>query len=187
MYIHRKNARRFKQTAFKLKGANVKLGQLASLQVHLLPPEYIEELRDMRDQVSPTEYPMIVGTIQSEYGLSPLEIFDDFDRVPLAAASMGQVHVAKLPTGEKVAVKMLHPGLERAVDVDLWVMRRLLGFLKLVDSDAQFVGQVLTTVRPAECGSTAIRNRRHIGAGSSRRAQPLPRSFRFGWPPAARH
>lgn|GEM_PF-3033898 len=129
--IHRVNARRFKKTAFKLKGANVKLGQLASLQVHLLPPEYIEEFRDMRDQVSPTEYPLIVGTIQTEFGLSPLEVFEEFDRVPLAAASMGQVHVARLPSGEKVAVKMLHPGLERAVDVDLWVMRRLLGVMSL--------------------------------------------------------
>ena len=129
--IHRRNARHFKETAFKLKGANVKIGQLASLQVHLLPKEYIEEFRSMRDQVPPTEYPLIAAMIQQEFGLSPLEVFAQFDKVPIAAASMGQVHVAELNSGEKVVVKVLHPGLEQSVAVDLWLMRKLIRALSL--------------------------------------------------------
>ncbi|MEW6777111.1 MAG: AarF/UbiB family protein [Bdellovibrionota bacterium] len=135
--IHRKNAIRFKETAFRLKGANVKTGQIASMQVHLLPKEYIEEFKVMRDRVPATEYSLIAGLIQSEFGVSPLELFADFDKVPIAAASMGQVHVAKLHSGEKVVVKILHPGLERSVAIDLWLTKLLIKaasfFLKKVD------------------------------------------------------
>lgn len=135
--LHRKYARRFKDVAFTLKGANIKIGQLASMQAHILPPEYIEEFQSMRDQVTATEFPMIASQIQSEFGMSPLELFEEFDRVPIAAASMGQVHVARLRSGEKVVVKVLHPGLERSVAIDLWLTRQTLSavakFIKKFD------------------------------------------------------
>ncbi|MFC1849541.1 AarF/UbiB family protein [candidate division CSSED10-310 bacterium] len=127
--IHRSHARRFKGVACQLKGANVKMAQLASLQAHLLPVEIIEELRTMRDQVTATEYPAIAGLIQSEFGLGPLDIFADFDKIPLATASMGQVHLARLVSGEKVVVKVLHPGLERSVNIDLWLIRKVFQIL----------------------------------------------------------
>jgi ubiquinone biosynthesis protein len=123
--LHRTNARRFRTTASRLKGANVKLGQMASMQAHLLPKEMIEELKSLRDAVGATEYPLIAGVIQSEFGLGPLEMFEEFDKVPVAAASMAQVHLAKLKTGERVAVKVLHPGLEQSVEIDLRLMRFL--------------------------------------------------------------
>jgi len=136
-HIHRQNARRFKHVACQLKGANVKLGQLASLQAQYLPAEVVDELRSMRDKVKATEYPLIAGMIAHEFGVGPLEVFAEFKKVPLAVASMGQVHEARLPGGEKVAVKVLHPGLERSVEIDLWLMRRLLGlvsrFVRKVD------------------------------------------------------
>jgi predicted unusual protein kinase regulating ubiquinone biosynthesis (AarF/ABC1/UbiB family) len=136
-HIHRQNALRFKRVACQLKGANVKLGQLASLQGHLLPAEVIDELRSMRDGVSATEYPLIAGMIAHEFGVGPLEVFAEFDKAPIAVASMGQVHLARLPSGEQVVVKVLHPGLERSVEIDLWLMRRLMGvvsrFVKKVD------------------------------------------------------
>lgn len=122
--IHRQNAVRFKKVAFKLKGANIKTGQIASMQAHILPPEFIEEFKEMRDSVTPTEYPLIAGMIQSEFGMGPLELFADFEKVPIASASMGQVHAARLHSGEKVVVKILHPGLERSVEIDLWLIRQ---------------------------------------------------------------
>jgi predicted unusual protein kinase regulating ubiquinone biosynthesis (AarF/ABC1/UbiB family) len=121
--LHRRNARRFKRTAFRLRGTNVKLGQLASMQSHVLPPEYIEEFREMRDRVAPTAYPMIASLVESELGGSPLAIFEEFEKVPIATASMGQVHMARLRTGEKVVVKVQHPGLERSVDIDMALLR----------------------------------------------------------------
>ncbi|MCB0218711.1 MAG: cyclic nucleotide-binding domain-containing protein [Chrysiogenetes bacterium] len=129
--IHRQNAIRFKKVAFKLKGANIKTGQIASMQAHILPPEFIEEFKEMRDNVTHTEYPLIAGMIQAEFGVGPLELFADFDKVPIAAASMGQVHTARLHSGEKVVVKVLHPGLERSVEIDLWLIRQFVRTLGL--------------------------------------------------------
>jgi len=127
--IHRRNALRFKETAFRLKGVNIKMGQIASMQAHILPKEFIEEFRAMRDAVTPTAYPLIASQIQGEFGVGPLDLFAEFDPVPIAAASMGQVHAARLPTGEKVVVKVLHPGLERSVEIDLGLQRLLISTL----------------------------------------------------------
>jgi ubiquinone biosynthesis protein len=135
--VHRRSARRFKETAARLKGANVKVGQIASMQQHVLPREYIEELRSLRDAVTATEYAMIASVIQAELGLGPFELFEEFDKVPIAAASMAQVHLAKLRTGERVVVKVQHPGLEQSVAIDLALMRLLFWvialFVKKVD------------------------------------------------------
>ncbi len=130
--LHRLNARRFKDTACRLKGANVKIGQLASMQAHLLPIEYVEELRTLRDAVLPTPYAEIAALVASELGGAPLEVFAEFDETPIAAASMAQVHAARLKTGEKVVVKVQHPGLERSVAIDLALMGLLLRALSLV-------------------------------------------------------
>jgi predicted unusual protein kinase regulating ubiquinone biosynthesis (AarF/ABC1/UbiB family) len=124
--IHRRYAHRFKQLATRLKGATVKIAQIASLQQALIPPEYIDEFKSLRDQVAPSEYPLVAGRIQAELGASPLEVFSEFSRAPLAAASMGQVHRARLPSGEDVVVKVLHPGVEQSVLIDLWITKSTL-------------------------------------------------------------
>jgi predicted unusual protein kinase regulating ubiquinone biosynthesis (AarF/ABC1/UbiB family) len=129
--LHRRNARRFKETACRLKGANVKIGQLASMQAHLLPPEYVEELRALRDAVEPTPFAAVAAIIAAELGGPPHEVFAEFDETPIAAASMAQVHAARLKTGEKVVVKVLHPGLERSVAIDLALMGLLLRAVSL--------------------------------------------------------
>jgi predicted unusual protein kinase regulating ubiquinone biosynthesis (AarF/ABC1/UbiB family) len=128
--LHRRNARRFVRTASKLKGANVKLGQFASMQAHVLPIEYIEELKALRDAVQPTNYGRIARLIEAELGQAPEALFAQIEPQPIAAASMAQVHVAKLKSGEKVVVKVLHPGLERSVAIDMALMRLLFRGLK---------------------------------------------------------
>lgn len=122
---HRKNARRFRATASHLKGANVKLGQMASMQAHLLPKEVIDELKGLRDDVGPTPFRYVDAEIAAELGKEPREIFAELDEKPVACASMAQVHVGTLTSGERVVVKVLHPGLERSVEIDLRLMRVL--------------------------------------------------------------
>ena len=129
--MHRGHARRYRELASTLKGAAVKMAQLASMQQALLPAEYLEEFKLLRDKVSPSAYPLIAGSIEAELGAGPLEVFAEFERAPLAAASMGQVHRAKLRTGEDVVVKVLHPGIERSVAIDLWLAKVVLGVLNM--------------------------------------------------------
>ncbi len=135
--VHRKNARRFRETAGRLKGANVKVGQILSMQAHVLPRETIEELRGLRDAVTATEYTKIARVIEQELGKPPKEIFAELDETPIAAASMAQVHLARLKSGEKVVVKVQHPGLERSVAIDLALLKVLFWligrFVKIID------------------------------------------------------
>jgi len=128
--VHRRNARRFKTTACRLKGANVKLGQIASMQAHLLPAVVIEELRSLRDAVTPTDSKQVLKLLERELGKPVGELFASFDETPIATASMGQVHAARLEDGRAVVVKVLHPGLERTVEIDLALMRVLLRALR---------------------------------------------------------
>lgn len=100
----------------------VKLGQLMSTRADLFPPEYIEEFKKLQDRVPPIPFSDVKGVIESELG-RPLEaIFEEFSSESIAAASVGQVHIAKLFTGEKVAVKVVRPGIEKKIREDIRLM-----------------------------------------------------------------
>ena len=87
----------------------VKLGQLLSTRPDILPPVFIEELERLQDKVSPISFEELSGVLTKELG--PLDkIFAEFNTQPLAAASIGQVHRARLLTGEEVIVKVQRPG-----------------------------------------------------------------------------
>ncbi|MEO7092471.1 MAG: AarF/UbiB family protein, partial [Polyangiales bacterium] len=159
--------------AFQLKGANVKIGQLASMQAHLLPKEYVEEFRAMRDSVTATDYPMIASLIQHELGVGPLDLFADFDKVPIAAASMGQVHVARLHSGEKVVVKVQHPGLERSVDIDLALMRLLCRVLRLFVSPKLDLLQIMKEAEEPLRLELDLQHEGHATETLARELEPL--------------
>lgn len=97
----------------------IKFGQILSTRSDLLPPAYIEELAKLRDSVPPVSAAAIRAEIERELGRPVVELFAEFDDVPLAAASIGQVHAAQLPSGEAVVVKVQKPGVAEQVDVDL--------------------------------------------------------------------
>ncbi|GAB4364115.1 MAG: AarF/UbiB family protein [Spirochaetales bacterium] len=103
----------------------IKLGQLLSNRPDLLPLELIEELEKLQSDVPPFPTEEAIRMIEQEYG-EPLQTrFLDFSQVPIAAASIAQVHTAVLPTGESVVVKIQRPGLEEIVRTDLEIMRTI--------------------------------------------------------------
>lgn len=103
----------------------IKLGQILSTRPDLLPAAYIEELEKLRDRVPAVDGEAIAGVIEQELGVRIGEVFAEFDREPLAAASIGQVHAATLLDGTRVAVKVRKPGVLEQVAVDLEILADL--------------------------------------------------------------
>jgi ubiquinone biosynthesis protein len=97
----------------------VKFGQLLSTRPDVVPPDIIAELRALQDDVRPFPFEQIERVIEEELGNSIERLFLEFDEQPIAAASIGQVHAAVLPTGRKVAVKVQRPGAPRQIEADL--------------------------------------------------------------------
>ncbi|MFG3439490.1 ABC1 kinase family protein [Nonomuraea sp. NPDC047897] len=103
----------------------VKLGQVLSTRRDLLPAEFVDELMLLQDRVAPAPWEQIEPVLTAELGGAAESVFAAFDRTPLAAASIAQVHVARLHTGEEVVVKIRRPGIDQVVDRDLDIVRRL--------------------------------------------------------------
>jgi ubiquinone biosynthesis protein len=97
----------------------VKFGQLLSMRPDVLPPDIIAELRGLQDDVRPFPFEQAEQVIEADLGLSLERLFLDFEPVPIAAASIGQVHQAVLPNGRRVAVKVQRPGAPRQIEADL--------------------------------------------------------------------
>jgi ubiquinone biosynthesis protein len=97
----------------------VKFGQLLSTRPDVVPPDIIAELRGLQDDVRPFPFEQAERVIVEELGNSIERLFLEFERVPVAAASIGQVHRAILPNGKRVAVKVQRPGAPRQIDADL--------------------------------------------------------------------
>ena len=88
----------------------------------ILPPDIIAELRGLQDDVRPFPYEEVERVIQEDLGLPIERLFLEFDREPMAAASIGQVHRAVLPNGHEVAVKVQRPGAPQQIEADLGLL-----------------------------------------------------------------
>lgn len=114
----------FCQALTELGPTFIKLGQIFSTRPDIFSPVYIEELEKLQDKVEPFSYAEVIEQLTEEIG-HPDEIFAEFNPEPLAAASIGQVHVGRLKSGEKVIVKIQRPRIERIVENDLEVLLEL--------------------------------------------------------------
>jgi predicted unusual protein kinase regulating ubiquinone biosynthesis (AarF/ABC1/UbiB family) len=120
--IHRRNARRMYRGFVRLRGVYIKLGQILSIMGTFLPREIVEELEGLQDDVPPTSYKKIAKTFRKSFGKSPEAVYKTFDREPIAAASLGQVHEATDVAGHRLAVKILYPNVATIIKVDLRVL-----------------------------------------------------------------
>ncbi len=103
--------------------AFVKLGQMLSSRPDIVPLPLIKELEKLQDTVPPFSYEEAEKIIEKELGQSIAEAFDSFNKKPVAAASMSQVHKAKLCDGTAVAVKVQRPGIDKTVEADIEILR----------------------------------------------------------------
>jgi predicted unusual protein kinase regulating ubiquinone biosynthesis (AarF/ABC1/UbiB family) len=126
---NRARAIRIRETALAMGGVLIKVGQFLSSRVDLLPKEYIEELALLQDEVPAAPFIGVREVVESEFGRPLHEVYAEFDPEPMAAASLGQVHRAALPTGEQVAVKVQRPGIRTIIEADLSALRYIVQWL----------------------------------------------------------
>ena len=116
---HQINGERIAETLGELKGAVMKVGQMASIATDILPKEMSDALGKLQREAPPMPYSVIESQIRSEFGASPESLFSRFDPEPFAAASIGQVHRARTDDGRDVIVKIQYPGVDESCDSDL--------------------------------------------------------------------
>lgn len=125
-----KNAKRLLAGMLKLRGVYIKLGQVLSIMGGFLPAAYTKELESLQDAVPPHRFDEIERVFVDSLQAQPEAFFDSIDPTPVAAASLGQVHVAYMPDGRKVAVKVLYPGIRGIVRTDLRVIKLMIRVYK---------------------------------------------------------
>jgi len=111
----------------------VKLGQVLATRVDLLPPEWIDELSKLQDEAPPLPFEQLRPQLEEDLGAAPEAVFLDFEPEALAAASLAQVHRARLPDGTPVILKIRRPGIRPVIEADIRLLERL---ADIVDADS---------------------------------------------------
>jgi predicted unusual protein kinase regulating ubiquinone biosynthesis (AarF/ABC1/UbiB family) len=120
-----KRATQVRKVLTKLGPAYIKIGQALSTRPDLVPPQFLEELAELQDNIPAFSNEIAYQFIEEELGSSPAEIYAEISAMPIAAASLGQVYKGKLWSGETVAIKVQRPGLANSIALDLHIMRTL--------------------------------------------------------------
>ncbi len=133
---YRKAAAQFRALAIHMGGVMIKVGQFLSSRLDVLPPEITSELAGLQDEVPPEEFEAIRKQAEAELGAPLLEKYESFEETPLAAASLGQVHRARLCVNGQgtefcgVVVKIQRPHIEQLIEVDLSALQQVGGWLQ---------------------------------------------------------
>jgi ubiquinone biosynthesis protein len=128
--LDEKNSKRMLAGMLRQRGVYIKLGQVLSIMGGFLPPPYIKRLETLQDAVPPHPFDEIERAFVESVGAPPAAFFRSIDREPVAAASLGQVHVAYMDDGRKVAVKVLYPGIRDLVRIDMRVIKLMVRVYK---------------------------------------------------------
>lgn len=126
--LHRRNAKRLRNMCAANGGVYIKIGQHIAMLDHVVPPEYHEYLCTLLANTPTSSMNSVRRIFKEDFGKLPEEIFDEFETIPIASASLAQVHVAK-KDGIKYAVKVQHEGLREGTDVDRYVITTLVHYL----------------------------------------------------------
>jgi predicted unusual protein kinase regulating ubiquinone biosynthesis (AarF/ABC1/UbiB family) len=114
-----------RETFLDLGPTFIKLGQLFSTRADLFPIEYVEELSKLQDRVPAFSYEQVKETVEADFTKPIDKLFSSFDPIPLAAASLGQVHRARLFNGDDIVVKVQRPGLKQLFTIDLAILGQI--------------------------------------------------------------
>jgi len=120
----------------------IKLGQLMSTRADIFPPEYIEEFTKLQDQVPPVPFSDIKRVIEQELRRPLEEIFEEFTPKSMAAASVAQVHLAKLFSGEEIAVKVIRPNIDKEIRKDIRLMYSMAKRAEKISEIARVIGAI---------------------------------------------
>jgi predicted unusual protein kinase regulating ubiquinone biosynthesis (AarF/ABC1/UbiB family) len=147
--LHIENAERVVATMGNLKGAAMKVGQGIAQAVEgmNLPPEMAKVLSQLNDKAEPVDFALIRGAVESELEGRLEDLFIDFDEEPLGTASLAQAHAARLPSGKRVVVKVLHEGIEGSVDSDLSALRSMLIAGRVLRRDKEEIDAIFAEIR----------------------------------------
>jgi predicted unusual protein kinase regulating ubiquinone biosynthesis (AarF/ABC1/UbiB family) len=137
--LYTSQAKKFARVAVEMGGLIIKLGQFVSSRVDILPKEYTDILSELQDSVSPVESRVAINRIEEELSGNVSDLFASIDQAPVAAASLGQVHKAVLKNSEIVAVKVMRPGIEATVSLDLATLKVLIAFAGRFTKVGKFV------------------------------------------------
>jgi predicted unusual protein kinase regulating ubiquinone biosynthesis (AarF/ABC1/UbiB family) len=133
---YRQTAARFRSLAIRMGGVMIKVGQFLSARLDVLPAEITDELAGLQDEVPAEQFDDIRKQAETELGAPLNEKYESFDEIPLAAASLGQVHRARLCVSDaggdycNVVVKVQRPFIEQLIEVDLSALRQVGGWLE---------------------------------------------------------
>jgi predicted unusual protein kinase regulating ubiquinone biosynthesis (AarF/ABC1/UbiB family) len=146
---HQFTARLLYAAAIRRQGLLIKLGQLIGARPDIFPPEFVAELSRLHDRVPPRPYTTIAPLLRQELGRAPETVFGQFEREPIAAASLAQVHRARLRSGEEVAVKVQYPDILEIVRADLWglgIVKRAVAHLLPTLNVAEIIDDLRATI-----------------------------------------
>lgn len=164
---------RFRRVMEDMGPSFVKLGQILATRIDLLPPDYIEEFAKLQDHVPPIAFETLKAQLEEDLGAPLAEVFAEVDPVPLAAASIAQVHRGRLKTGERVVLKIRRPGVRKVVEADLRLLKRLADIAEAQIEEAR-------RYRPAEIAAEFARSmRRELDlAAECRNAERVADNFK---------